>query len=112
LSIKEACAGQARRITRAVIVQGTLPWKRAAPRPPLASPIRPFCIAGRGDGATDHIYIYIYNTGRAEGASDRELLIVAEAMAEGFVGTKRLEEEAGGAYGWRNVLLGSFRSAA
>ncbi len=50
--------------------------------------------------------------GRAEGATDQQLQVVAEAKAEGFVGTKRLEEEAGGAYGWRSVLMGWYRSAA
>ena len=50
--------------------------------------------------------------GRSEGATDQQLRVVAEAKAEAFVGTKRLEEEAGGAYGWRSVLLGWFRSAA
>jgi hypothetical protein len=50
--------------------------------------------------------------GRGEGATDQQLRVVAEAKAEGFVGTKRLEEEAGGAYGWRNVLMGWFRYAA
>ncbi len=50
--------------------------------------------------------------GRSEGATDQQLRVVAEAKAEAFVGTKRLEEEAGGAYGWRSVLSGWFRSAA
>jgi hypothetical protein len=50
--------------------------------------------------------------GRGQGATDQQLLVVAEAKAESFVGTKRLEEEAGGAYSWRNVLSGWFRSAA
>jgi hypothetical protein len=48
--------------------------------------------------------------GRGEGASDRELRIVAGAEAGDFVVTKRLEEEAGGAYTWRSVLMGWFRS--
>ncbi len=36
--------------------------------------------------------------------------VVAEAEAGDFVGTRRLEEGAGGAYTWRNILLGVFRS--
>ena len=49
--------------------------------------------------------------GRAEGASYRHLLVVAEADALDFVGTKRLEEEARDEpfYTWRNLLSGYFR---
>ncbi len=35
---------------------------------------------------------------------------MAGAEAGDFVVTKRLEEEAGGAYTWRSVLMGWFRS--
>ena len=49
---------------------------------------------------------------RLAGASDDQLRVVAEAQPGEFVGTKRLEEEAGGAYTWRNILTGWFRSPA
>ncbi len=41
------------------------------------------------------------------------LRLVGEAQPKEFVGTKRLEEAAGGAVGytWRNILAGCFRSA-
>ncbi len=48
---------------------------------------------------------------RREGASALQLRVVAEAPVRDFVGTKRLEEEMGGAYSWRNILTGWFRSA-
>ena len=62
-------------------------------------------VVGRGKGATDLIiYIYIYIlSGRGEGATDQQLLVVAEAKAEGFVWTKRLEEDWPG-YSWRSLL--------
>ena len=49
---------------------------------------------------------------RLGGASDDQLRVVAEAQPGEFVGTKRLEEEAGGAYTWRSILTGWFRSPA
>ncbi len=39
----------------------------------------------------------------------KQLGVLAEADPLEFVGTRRLEEEAGCAYTWRNILLGCFR---
>ena len=50
--------------------------------------------------------------GRGEGAADRQLRVVAEAEPGQFVGTKRLEDAAGGGYTWRNVFSGWFGCAA
>jgi hypothetical protein len=50
--------------------------------------------------------------GRLEGASDRELVVVAGAKPGEFVATKRLEAEAGGTCTWRSIFMGWFRSAS
>ena len=47
---------------------------------------------------------------RREGADGKQLGVLAAADPLEFVGTRRLEEEAGGAYTWRNIFLGCFRS--
>jgi len=47
---------------------------------------------------------------RREGADVKQLGVLAAADPLEFVGTRRLEEEAGGAYTWRSILSGWFRS--
>ncbi len=49
--------------------------------------------------------------GRGEGATAQQLELVGEARAEGFVGSVRLEEAAGGYpwCNWRTILLGGLR---
>ena len=47
---------------------------------------------------------------RREGADVKQLAVLAAADPLEFVGTRRLEEEAGGAYTWRSILSGWFRS--
>ena len=47
---------------------------------------------------------------RREGADGKQLGVLAAADPLEFVGTRRLEEEAGCAYTWRNILSGWFRS--
>ena len=47
---------------------------------------------------------------RREGADVKQLGVLAAADPLEFVGTRRLEEKAAGAYTWRNIFLGCFRS--
>ena len=47
---------------------------------------------------------------RREGADGKQLGVLAAADPLEFVGTRRLEEEAAGAYTWRSILSGWFRS--
>ncbi len=48
---------------------------------------------------------------RGEGCKDGELRVLARADPRDFLGTRRLEEAAAGAYSWRNILTGWFRYA-
>ncbi len=50
---------------------------------------------------------------RREGGTDHQLRVLAEAQPEEFVGTQRLEENAGGAAWctWRNILAGYYRNS-
>ena len=47
---------------------------------------------------------------RREGCDESDLGVLAAADPLEFLGTRRLEEEAGGAYTWRSILKGLFRS--